>query len=199
LADYLETLSEDEWNRQSLCDGWRNRDVVAHLILICQYSAKNSWKDFIKSGLRVNKFFENTAIELGKCPSGDLLEQFRGIIDLKRIPGNVPAVNVLVDTLVHEQDIRMALGHPKVMNSDSLKLIYTQWRPEEYNIGEKLTGLAGRVKGLQFTITDLEISRGDGATVIGSAHDILLAVVGRKVSIDKLSGVGAEALKSRLL
>ncbi|WP_247596029.1 MULTISPECIES: maleylpyruvate isomerase N-terminal domain-containing protein [unclassified Rhodococcus (in: high G+C Gram-positive bacteria)] len=31
LADYLDTLTEDEWEQQSLCSGWTVRDVVAHV------------------------------------------------------------------------------------------------------------------------------------------------------------------------
>ena len=32
LADILETLTEDEWARDSLCSGWTVRDVAAHVI-----------------------------------------------------------------------------------------------------------------------------------------------------------------------
>lgn len=33
LVELLETLSEDSWNHGSLCEGWRVRDVVAHIVL----------------------------------------------------------------------------------------------------------------------------------------------------------------------
>ena len=32
-ADLLEQLTDDEWRRPSLCDGWTVRDVAAHLTL----------------------------------------------------------------------------------------------------------------------------------------------------------------------
>ena len=31
LADYLDTLTADEWERPSLCPGWSVRDVVGHI------------------------------------------------------------------------------------------------------------------------------------------------------------------------
>jgi uncharacterized protein (TIGR03083 family) len=31
LADFLATLSPDQWDAPSLCAGWRVRDVVAHM------------------------------------------------------------------------------------------------------------------------------------------------------------------------
>src|SRR4051794_41658976 len=33
LADLLDDLGEEEWVHPSLCDGWRVRDVAAHLTL----------------------------------------------------------------------------------------------------------------------------------------------------------------------
>jgi len=31
LVSYLETLTADQWDEPTLCDGWRVREVVAHL------------------------------------------------------------------------------------------------------------------------------------------------------------------------
>lgn len=33
LADFLAGLSADDWNRDSLCDGWTVHDVLAHVAL----------------------------------------------------------------------------------------------------------------------------------------------------------------------
>ncbi|MGH3739399.1 MAG: maleylpyruvate isomerase family mycothiol-dependent enzyme, partial [Micromonosporaceae bacterium] len=33
LADLLESLTEEEWEQPSLCDGWRIRDLAAHVSL----------------------------------------------------------------------------------------------------------------------------------------------------------------------
>lgn len=33
LADLLEALPADQWNHPSLCEGWRVREVVAHIIM----------------------------------------------------------------------------------------------------------------------------------------------------------------------
>jgi uncharacterized protein (TIGR03083 family) len=32
LANYLETLSDQQWNAQSLCGEWNVRDVVGHIV-----------------------------------------------------------------------------------------------------------------------------------------------------------------------
>ena len=36
LADLLESLTDDQWNTPSLCQGWRVRDVAAHVALAPQ-------------------------------------------------------------------------------------------------------------------------------------------------------------------
>jgi uncharacterized protein (TIGR03083 family) len=37
LLEMLRTLDEDEWDRASLCRGWRVRDVAAHTISSSDY------------------------------------------------------------------------------------------------------------------------------------------------------------------
>lgn len=34
LADFLETLTPEQWQQPSLCAGWTVRDVVAHVTII---------------------------------------------------------------------------------------------------------------------------------------------------------------------
>ncbi len=35
LADLLDSLPDQQWDTQSLCAGWRVREVVAHLTMQC--------------------------------------------------------------------------------------------------------------------------------------------------------------------
>src|SRR5579872_4787538 len=37
LADVLEAIGEDDWDTPSLCEGWRVREVVAHLTMPARY------------------------------------------------------------------------------------------------------------------------------------------------------------------
>lgn len=197
LAAYLETLDTDKWNNQSLCGEWQTRDVVAHLLIEYHYTARY-WKQFLRSGLRVNKFLGRTAHDVGRSDTAHLLERFKNMIDERQKPAALPVMNVLVDLLVHEQDIRVPLGHLKPMPLDSLRLIFSHWEPQDYNLGEKITGVSRRVRGLQFVISDLSLTKGTGLTVVGNAEDILLAVTGRPTAIPKLQGEGTRVLEERL-
>ena len=38
LADLLDSSSEPDWDTPSLCDGWRVREVIAHLTMAARYT-----------------------------------------------------------------------------------------------------------------------------------------------------------------
>jgi uncharacterized protein (TIGR03083 family) len=198
LREYLGTLSDAQWSHPSLCDGWLVRDVVAHLLLEYHYTFANSWKDFIASGLNVNIFMKNTAVALGHAPHEQLLERFDALLHEKHRPVSVSILNILVDLVVHEQDIRVPLGQSKRMRLQDLELIFSHWEPAAYNFGEKITGVANRVKNLEFVAADIGITKGKGAIVEGSAQDILLAITGRQEALRLLHGEGVAVLRSRL-
>lgn len=196
--EYLQTLTSADWDTPSLCQGWQVRDVVAHLILEYHYTPRSAWRDFLLSGANINKFMLHTAVKLGRHPPHELLRLFSSLIDEYHLPRGVPPLNAVVDLLVHEQDIRIPLNQPAKMPSVPLQLVFAHWQPEKYNLGEKLTGISYRIKGLQFQATDLGIVKGDGAAIKGSAQDILMAASGRKIGLRGLTGPGTDILKERL-
>lgn len=196
LYSYLEKLPDQQWDSQSLCQGWKVRDVVAHLILIHRYNVRNSWVEVLFSGFNINRFIKKTATTLGKKSSSRLLELFHQRLDDKQHVASISSLNVLIDLLVHEQDIRIPLGDTKLIDTAKLELIFGAWQPDEFNYGEKLIGLEPRVKGLKFVITDLKIKKGQGSEVIGTAQDILLAITGRSAALDRLDGPGVNILKA---
>ncbi len=197
VLSYLHTLTEAEWDHQSQCEGWRVRDVVAHLAIEYTYTFSNSAFDFIRSGFRVNKFLEVTAVMVGNQPIPALLKMFEATVHVHTVPKTLSPFNALSDLLIHEQDIRIALMHTRPMPKSALRLIFSHWEPEQYNLGEKITGVADRVKGLRFVATDIDIIVGSGEEVRGSAQDILLAITGRQVAKDALSGTGSALLFKR--
>ncbi len=198
LYNYLLSLSTADWNKQSLYQGWLVRDVVAHLIILYNYQTSSSLIDFIRCGFRINKFLFITAKVYGKHDKQKLLSDYKKLIEQRSIPFFVPPLNALVDTLIHEQDIRIPLGHNKPIKKDLLKFVFINWKPKNFNIGERITGIKKRTSKLHFSASDLTITYGSGLKVIGNAQDILLAIAGRKTSIARLHGDGVEVLRKRL-
>ena len=199
VLKYLRSLDDTQWNHQSLCDGWLVRDVVAHLAIEYKYTVSNSAIDFLRSGFNVNTFMMITAVEKGKKPRNLVLQMFEATVSERVLPKSLSPFNALVDLLVHEQDIRIALGDQRHMPTKPLRLIFSNWIPADYNFGEKITGVADRVKGLKFVANDLDLTVGSGDEVIGSAHDILLAITGRRAALSTLTGEGSKLLIKRIL
>jgi uncharacterized protein (TIGR03083 family) len=79
LAQFLATLSADDWQRPSACKLWAIRDVVAHLIWVAAF-----YTDTVSRGLQ-----------------GDLSQP------VDRPPGNAPAAPAAMPIYFHQQMLKM--------------------------------------------------------------------------------------------
>ena len=99
----------------------------------------------------------------------------------------------LLDHIVHHQDIRRPLGLPRA-NSRGTAAAALGATP---GIGS-FVGAKKRAAGLRFVAPDVDWSHGDGPEVRGGGEAILLALTGRPVALDELSGDGAATLQGRI-
>jgi uncharacterized protein (TIGR03083 family) len=190
LASFLGTLTPDEWAAPSLCDGWSVKDVVAHML---------SYEDLGFFGL-VKRFLKGWVVhanevgveEFAPMTSRDLLEFLNNHLDPRGLTAGFGGMIALVDGTIHHQDIRRALGHPRVVPVDRLKrilpLIPTNPR----------LGAGKRIRGLRLQATDVDWTHGSGPEVIGPGEALLMAMSGRRVAIDELTGAGQTTLARRL-
>jgi uncharacterized protein (TIGR03083 family) len=198
LFDLLLGLAEPDWNRQSLCGDWQVRSVVAHLIILYHYAPSTLSIGLLRAGLRFNQFLSQTAQQHGQRPTNLLLDEMQRLVTDRSVPFFVPPGNVLVDTLVHEQDIAVPLGLTVNIPPTTLELLFTHWLPGTWNFGERITKLPARTAGIRFEATDIEASYGSGLLVQGRAQDMLMAIVGRGVVLSELHGPGVRLLAHRL-
>ena len=105
----------------------------------------------------------------------------------------IPASEGVVDHVIHHIDITRPLGRPTTTSPAARRAAL-----------DKIVTLGGfvrakaRARGLRFAATDLDWSWGTGPLVSGVAEDLLLALSGRPVGLDALSGDGLPTLRSRL-
>jgi uncharacterized protein (TIGR03083 family) len=102
---------------------------------------------------------------------------------------------VLLDRLVHHQDIRRALGHERTVPDERLVAcldaapgLGTVFRAKR------------RTKGLRFAATDVPWSWGDAAApeVAGPGEALLLAMLGRSHALADLDGPGLATFRTRV-
>ena len=194
LADLLSNLTNEQWNAPSLCDGWRVKDVAAHVAMTPQPPTLRLLAGEL---LRARGSFVNAtrdlAVRYAERPGVDLVAEIREHAASRRLPKVTNYRNIVLDILVHGQDIAIPLGIRREMPKDAvLASIDRAWR-----IGF-LLGVKRSVKRFRYTATDVDWNAGDGPEVSGPAAALLLLLTGRAVALPQLSGPGVDGLAGAL-
>ena len=194
LADYVTGLPEADWDRDSLCAGWRVRDVIGHMCVghteplgsILVQVAKHRFDIDAGSAVASVEFADaHTPSELAEIFSGISAAHTR-----KGISRLIPAKAGFTDHLVHHQDIRRPLGQPRVIPEARLVAALDALTQ---SLGGSMPARK-RLKGLRVAATDVDWTHGDGPEVRGPAEAIVLAALGRDVALADLEGDGVVRL-----
>ena len=193
LIGVLEGLSEEQWNVQSLCEKWRVRDVVGHLVSILDVPTRR----FLWGSIRARSFDDHgasVAIDYGSQDPVQLLEKYRQLANRQFALPIVGPIAPLTDVLVHTRDIERPLGLSATLLPEGLRAAL------DYCCGGRAYGFVPkkRTEGLRFEATDVDWSAGEGALVSGPAEAILLAATNRPIALPELSGDGVEMLANRI-
>lgn len=195
LADMLDGLTPQQWDTPSLCENWRVRDVVGHLIGGAEkMSAGAAVVAVVKAGFRINVMLDREARRVGASDIEELKRRLREAIPNRSTPPGAKPLDVLVDTVVHTEDIRRPLGLMSPIPEETLRAVADKLKDQgaSYLPGKK------RIDGLHLEATDIDWSTGSGADVRGPAEALVLAMSGRKVALADLTGEGVDTLASRM-
>jgi uncharacterized protein (TIGR03083 family) len=190
LAALLEGLTDEQWNSPSLCDGWRVKDVAAHVALAPQ--APGPWSmlvEGVRAGGRFHKINHDVSVRHAERPGADLVAELREHAASRRLPKVTNYRNILFDILVHGQDIAIPLGIQREMPKDAaragIERVWTMGWP---------FGVNRPLKRFRFTATDVDWAAGGGPEVSGPVEALLLLLTGRPAALQRLSGPGVEEL-----
>lgn len=191
--DFLVGLTAAQWEQPSLCDGWRVRDVVAHLVT----EIDTGLAAFLRAGASLRRL--NAAQVRAWADSGieDLVSAFRNRIGRKPASVFYLDTSLLPETLVHHQDVRRPLGTGREIPAERLLAVLgLAFRP----LADPLVfgGVGRRTRGLALQATDLDWSRGSGPSVTGPGEALVMAAMGRPAALEDLSGDGVPTLRRRL-
>lgn len=193
LADLLEGLSVQQWNTPSLCEGWRVKDVAAHVALAPQ--PPGPWTiavEAARAGGRFHKLNHDFSVRHAERPDTDLVAELREHAASRRLPAVTNVRNILFDVLVHGQDIAIPLGVPREMPKEAAKAgaarVWTMGWP---------FGVKRGLKQFRYVATDVDWSAGDGPEVSGPIAALLLVLTGRTAVLPQLAGPGVGELTSR--
>ena len=189
LVRDLATLTPEQWTAPTACAGWDVHDVVAHLV----DSAKATRLGFVRDMIAARFDFDRQNVlgvtrERHDDPARTLAE-LRAVVERTTTPP-APIATRLVEAFVHGEDIRRAVGltgdYPPDQVAAALEF--------QLRTTVKMGGGRERATGLRLVASDAAVDTGSGPEVNGSALALLLAVSGRPVRPDELTGPGVQAL-----
>lgn len=172
LADFLDTLTPEQWATPSLCPDWSVRDVAVHLT-----QSTTAWPrmvlEAVRSGFRFNAMVSRVAREDPRGPD-EIIAALRGMAGVRRRPPGTAVADPLTDVLVHGQDIAVPLGVDREMPPApavvAARRLWTMGFP--FHARRRFTGV-------QLEATDADFSVGQGRLVSAPIRDIVLALSGR--------------------
>jgi len=191
FAALLEGLTPQQWESPSLCERWRVRDVVAHVIGYDPLSRAQLMRRMAKGLVtRGGANAVGVAEYAGKSPE-ELTELVRKYAEPQGLTAGFGGRIALTDGMIHQQDIRRPLGIPRTISAESLRtaLDFSTWAPRI------LGGL--RARGLRLVATDIDWIHGNGPEVRGSGEALLMAMAGRRAALQDLDGPGKVKLAQR--
>lgn len=190
LLDQLVELPEDRWNTETLCSGWRVRDVLAHTLLPERLLGLSTLASLARSGFNLKRWIHTDAIRRGSAPVAELISDYRAAIHRQTALIGGPG-HVLDDLFIHAQDIRRPLALPWQYEPEVLLQVLSR-----VAAGQRVQA---KISGLRLRATDVEWSTPTGDetpedTITGPAEALILAMTGRTVALRDLSGPKVSAL-----
>jgi uncharacterized protein (TIGR03083 family) len=190
LADLLATLTPDQWDSPSLCEGWRVRDVVAHVMSFDGVNALGMVRRAIRG--RLVHINQAGVDELARLTADQLLDRLRVHLRPHGLATIFGGRLALLDVTIHHQDIRRPLGLPREIPAERL-------RPVLDSSVRSLELPAWRIaRGVHLATSDLDWSHGSGPEVSGPAEAMLMAITGRARAVGELTGPGQPVVAARL-
>jgi uncharacterized protein (TIGR03083 family) len=200
IAEVGAGLTSDQLSHPSLCGGWTVRDVLGHLVVPLTISLPRfGWAMVGARGnfdVANDRLARDTARQLG----GEVTKVLRERASRRFVPpGGTPAFQ-LADVLVHSQDIRRPLGLTHAYAVEDLREVLGLLTSP---LGKRGFVPSSRLTGLHLVATDTDTGQGqftagDGALVEGPAEAVILALTGRRVALEELTGPGVGILADRL-
>ncbi|MGV9413528.1 maleylpyruvate isomerase family mycothiol-dependent enzyme [Nocardia sp. NPDC003693] len=192
LADDLADLNDEQWAQQSLCGRWTVEEVLAHLTAAAS-TGRLRWLISV-AGARFD-FDEHNARRLaehrGATPT-ETLERFREVIPSTTSTFG-PTAAWLGEVVVHAQDIRYPLGLSRQPSVEAVTEVARFYASRDFTVSGHTV-----IEGLRLEATDGPFTEGTGALVSGPTLALTMAMAGRAIYCEQLSGPGLPTLRDRL-
>ncbi|QKT07042.1 maleylpyruvate isomerase family mycothiol-dependent enzyme [Gordonia sp. X0973] len=174
LADLLAGLTPAQWAESSLCEGWRVREVVAHITMAYRISGPRVIAGILAARGNFNRYADRQARkDTARVSDAELLDSMRANIEHPWKPPRGGQAGALAHDVLHGLDITEPLGLPSAP-ADRIALAIGQ--PDK----RQLAYFGVDLDGISLVAEDADIHLGSGTPITLPAKDIALIVGGRR-------------------
>lgn len=193
LADFFDSLDEDQLETRSLCRAWTVREVLGHLVMPLTGSTSSFLMQVVRARGSLNRASEAVASDLSRRPVVELTALLRERADQHGKAPGVGPMGQMADGCIHLRDCARPLGLPNDATLDDWRMVL-DWLP---------SGVPGlvpkhRAAGLRLEADDQDWSWGDGDVINGPSEALAMALAGRAGALEDLRGPGVSLLRDRL-
>lgn len=192
FADFLATLTAQEWAAQSLCDGWTVRDVVAHAVSYEGVGPGDLARRFMQGRFLLNRTNTVSLAQHREQEPAELVALLRKHVTPSGLTTAFGGRIALVDTLMHHQDVRRPLGMAREVPAERLRAALP------FALVAPPIRALWHIRGVKVVATDIGWSGGAGPEARGTGEAVLMVMGGRRSVAGELDGPGAERLARRL-
>ncbi|TWF74720.1 uncharacterized protein (TIGR03083 family) [Pseudonocardia hierapolitana] len=191
LLEFLSGLTPQQWDAPTLCEGWRVRDVVAHMISYEVLRGREIFRRLARGRFRLARTNALGVAEMREAGPDELLALLEQRLEPSGLTTGFGCRVALLDAVIHQQDVRRPLGAPRTIPPERLlpALSFARFAPP--------IGAFWRARGLRLVATDLGWSSGRGPEVHGPGEALLMAIAGRRGVVEELTGPGQPTLAAR--
>jgi uncharacterized protein (TIGR03083 family) len=174
LAELLDALPAPRWDIPSLCDGWRVREVVAHLTMPARYSADEFMAELHKDSFDFTRLSNRIASRDAALPASVLVENLRDEALHRWTPPGGGKHGALNHVVVHSLDITVPLDEPRRASDAAIHTVL-----DDLTAGGGHAHFGTDIQGRTLLTTDIDWSYGSGPQLRGTAADVTLHICGR--------------------
>ena len=196
FVEFANSMSAEEWHQPSLCTGWTNHQVLAHIVYGYQAPPIAMSTEIVRHGGSFDRANCALAGRLAtrRAPA-ELIDDLTVAMHAPRGIGRVfPPRLLLGDHVIHELDIALAIGRAPEIPAETLTAVLeTQVR-----VPNPFIPARSRARGLTLDAVDVGWQRGAGPRVTGTAAQLASVLAGRPRALEHLHGDGVVTLGARL-
>ena len=186
LADLLEASDPAAWDAPSLCEGWRTREVVAHMTMPARYSGPAFMAELEAAGGDFTRLSDTVAARDGALGAASLIADLRAEALHGWQPPGGGMEGALTHCVIHGLDIIEAVPLDRRVPDERiarvLGIVAGPGAPNFFDVD---------LSGVELRADDLDWSCGSGAVVTGSAQALALVACGRLLPAGRLGGEAA--------